>query len=604
MEKLFAELKQRQMFRIAAAYVVLAWLLLQVVNNVAPVLDTPPWVARSFLLLLVIGFPVTLFFAWMRELPADSATAPATAGRLDWTLIGVLGLVVALISYQQLGRSPVAAIQSPPGATQTSASPNSISIAVLPFENLSDDREQEFFSDGMTAEINGALARVPNLQIVARSSAFQFKGQNQDVRMVGQALGATHLIEGSVRKAGDRVRISAQLVRADSGLQMWSENYDRQLTDIFAIQEEIAQAIAGALRARLLPGQQLVSNRTNDLDSYEQYLRAKALVRARGSQAMEQAIDLLEQVTARAPDYAPAWALLGEAYALMPQYYTGPRSDSVEEVRTVANMYLPKAQAAGQRAIELDPKNAEGYLSLGLVPENRGNYVLAEDNYSKALALDPNNPDLLHFYSGMLVDVGRVKESLAMRQRLQVLEPFVPVFVVNTALLYWVNGQDDAALGLARGLTPGAGGGGGGRAIMARIYASQGRYAEAADAVLELPRERETYSPEKVEAIARALRNIANAPGARQTLPPRLGNLSFFHFYIGVPEQAFEFYEEQVQSNFRNVIAAAWHPSYAPLRKTQRFKTLVTNLGFTDYWRARGWPDLCRPVGAEDFVCD
>ena len=186
---------------------------------------------------------------------------------------------------------------------------------MLPFANLSGDTGQEFFSDGMTEEIMTALAKVLALRVVGRESAFQFKGQKTDMRAVGQALGANYLVEGSVRKAGDQVRITAQLVQADNGVSLWTDSYDRELKNIFATQSDIAQAIAGALRAPLglKEGQTLVSNRTADTDSYQDYLRARASVRRRGQPGgpLTEAVRLLEQVVARDPNYAPAWGLLG-----------------------------------------------------------------------------------------------------------------------------------------------------------------------------------------------------------------------------------------------------------------------------------------------------
>jgi TolB-like protein len=229
-------------------------------------------------------------------------------------LAGVLIVAIALISYQQVALTDArqAAVTEPAGsASQARAT----SIVVLPFANLSGDSTQEFFSDGMTEEITAALAKVPSLGVVARTSAFQFKGQNQDVRIVAQSLGASHLLEGSVRKDGNRVRISAQLIEGGSGTHLWSENYDRNLTDIFAIQEDIAQAIAAALHVPLglKQGERLVRDRTIDLASYDQYLRSKALYRAR---KLPEAIKLLEPVVARDPGFAHAWALLAQVYVV------------------------------------------------------------------------------------------------------------------------------------------------------------------------------------------------------------------------------------------------------------------------------------------------
>ena len=310
---------------------------------------------------------------------------------------------------------------------------------------MSGDARQEFFSDGMTEEITSALAKVPDLRVVARTSAYQFKAQNRDIQSIGQQLHASHFIEGSVRKAGDRVRITVQLIKADDGTHIWSEDYDRQLTDIFAIQEDIARAITTSLRMPLglKPGENLVNNRSIDPESYQQYLRAKALVRARGQKPLSDAAALLEQVVARDPNFAPAWAQLGLAYALTPLYDPAWDSGSVDEFRRVVDASLTRAEAAARRAIQLDTNLADGYLSLARALDPRGKYLLAEEFYSKALALDPNNPDALNLYSTLLAGVGRLKEALAMKQRLLSMDPFVPVYNAVSAWALWLNGRDD-----------------------------------------------------------------------------------------------------------------------------------------------------------------
>ena len=297
--------------------------------------------------------------------------------------------------------------------------------------NLSSDKEQEFFSDGMTEEITSALAKVPNLRVVARTSAFEFKGQNRDVQTIAQALHATHVIEGSVRKDGNQVRITAQLIKADDGTHLWTESYDRELKGVFAVQEEIAQAIAGALRVPLglQQGETLVSNRTNDVESYQQYLRARALYRAR---AIDQAIALLEPAVARDPNYAPAWALLAQVYAVSPAFNTNFWAGPIEEVRPKVQSSLDKADRAAREAIRLDPRHAGGYVALAYIQAARGNWVAGDDLFRQALALDSDDPDALHFYSMTLGALGRLKQALSLREQLRTLEPFVPVYNIFT----------------------------------------------------------------------------------------------------------------------------------------------------------------------------
>ncbi len=602
MANFFAELKRRNIYRVGALYGVVAWVLLQLIANVAPILELPPWVARAFLLLLVIGFPLAILLAWTRE-PEGDPTERAITGRLDWALMGALVVVIALVSYQQIApMSGITTATQMPGveaAREAAASPaGAISIAVLPFANLSGDASQEFFSDGMTEEITSALARVPDLRVVARTSAYQFRDQNRDIQTIGQQLRATHFIEGSVRKAGDRVRITAQLIKVEDGTHIWTENYDRELTDIFAIQEEIARAIATSLRMPLgvRSGENLVSSRKIDPESYQQYLRAKALVRLR-IRGVPQAIEILEPLVARNPDYAPAWASLGQAYGLTPLYLRA----SADEMHRAVEEFFPKADTAGQRAIQLDPNLADGYLSLARVQTGRGKWLLAEDNFSKAFALDPNNPDTLSSYSNMLANVGRFKEALALKQQLRALEPFVPTYNLDVAEVLWLNGQNDAAITILKEL-PLAGG----KVTLATIYAAMGRYSEAADVVLVTPPGGAyPVTPETVKEAARLLRTAPTVAASPQTLP-QLGSFGFVYLYVGAPNRAFESYEGWARAGHYNPpgIGLLWHSSYASARKTERFKAFVRAMGYVEYWRAKGWPEFCRPMGADDFVCD
>ena len=535
--------------------------------------------------------------------PASSSTPiafqKANRRSIGW-LAGGLGAAtaVALLLLTLFAPSPGPAPTGQP-ATVIAATPTSaVALAVLPFSNLSSDPEQEFFSDGLTDEITSALARIPDLGVVARTSAYQFKGQNRDLRAVGQSLGATHLIEGSVRKAGDQVRITAQLIQADNGLHIWTATYDRNLTDIFAIQEEIARAIAASLRMPLGVGQgeNLVSSRAIDPDSYQQYLRAKGLVslRARG---VPQAIEILEPLVARNSDYAPAWALLASAYGLTPNF---ARNRSLPEMRRVVADTQPKAEAAAQRAIALDPSLAEGHLALSRVYAARGNFLMADELRRKALALDPNHPDALQAHSNWLATAGRLKDALGYKQHLWSLEPLIPGYNIDLAEFFWVDGQTDRAIAILK-----EGSLGNAKIDLATIYASQGQYNEAAEVLLAMPAGPAQPPREALEQAASLLRTapvaVASPPGL-----PALGPLAFIYLHVGAPGRILEPYEGWGDTGYITDIGFPffWHPSYAAVRKLERFKAYVRKAGFVDYWRAKGWPDLCRPVGADDFVCD
>ncbi len=389
---------------------------------------------------------------------------------------------------------------------------------MLPFLNLSGDANQEFFSDGMTEEITSALAMVPDLKVVARTSAFQFKGEKNDMRAVGQALNATHLIEGSVRKDGNRVRISAQLIEAGSGTHLWSENYDRQLSDIFATQEEIARTVVGSLMAPLglAPGERLVSNRSIDPESYQQYLRARALYRAR---AITQAIALLEPTVARDPNYAPAWALLAQAYAVSPVFNGNIWAGPIEEVRHTVQSSLDKADMAAREAIRLDPRHAGGYVALAYIQTERKNWVAADDLFRQALALDSDDPEALNFYGLTLASLGRLKQALSMREQLRTLEPFVPIYNILHAAIMQLNGQNTAAIELLEGIPSGGAVNFLRNIYLARAYAAAGRYGDAADTLLAIPASTISLSRRSVEDAARLLRS-APAKVSAPTLCP------------------------------------------------------------------------------------
>ena len=311
------------------------------------------------------------------------------------------------------------------------------------------------------------------------------------------------------------MRITAQLIRADDGTHLWAENYDRELTDIFAIQEEIAQAIAASLRVPLglQQGETLVRSRTKDDASYEDYLRAKALVRARGGNGTHRGRQAAG--TGRRPRsrFCPR---LGASRARLRSHPELPPGVAERRDRTgapIVEASLPKAEAAAQRAIQLDPKNPDGYVALGLVQEARGKWLAAGDLFSRALALDPDNPDALHFYSYMLAGLGYVKQALPMRQRLQALEPFVPVFALDTARFMAATVKRTRPSRCSKLPSTTA-------AVLRLNLRRTGRYSEAADALLTIPAG--SYLPGTVEAAARLLRTAPAVTASPQTLP-RLG---------------------------------------------------------------------------------
>jgi TolB-like protein/Tfp pilus assembly protein PilF len=479
-----------------------------------------------------------------------------------------------------------------PAAAVPSREDRPIALAVLPFSNMSGDPSQEFFSDGMTEEITSALAKEQKWQVIARTSAFQFKGRNQDARTVGQTLGVSHLIEGSVRKSGDHVRISAQLIHAKDGVQLWSQTYHRQFTDIFAIQEDIAQAIAAALLGPLglVTTAQMVPNRTEDLESYQKYLVARGLYRARGA-GVAQAISILEPLVARDPGYAPAWALLARSHALAPLYNPVLYSGSVEDAQRLWQASVSKMESAARRAIQLDSRRADGYGALASIMTMKGSWIEAEDLFVRALGIDANDPETLHNHSVMLGLIGKSMAALALRERLQKMEPLVSVYNIYTAFFLWATGRKAEAIAMVEALPPASFGGFYRNVVLAEGYAAKGRYAEAAEALLLITGNQ--VSRQSVEEAVRLLR-IAPAKLDPASLPHLEGELGFVYAHVGAVERVMEFSERNLRIGWigSNANFPLWTQEHEALRKTERFKNYVRAAGMVDYWRARGWADV------------
>jgi TolB-like protein/Tfp pilus assembly protein PilF len=436
------ELKRRNVIKVAIAYVIVAWLLLQVADVVLPTFDSPVWVMQAFTFLLILSFPLALLFAWAFELtpegvkreknvdPAESI-AHITGRKLDFVIIAVLVLAVVTLVVDRYSALP----------TSVSQQVVEKSIAVLPFVNMSDDADNEYFSDGISEEILNSLAKVKDLKVAGRTSSFAFKGRNEDLRTIGEALGVSHILEGSVRKAGTKVRITAQLVQADDGYHLWSETYDRELTDIFAIQDEIATEILDQLKAQLLDNERqgLVSQRT-DSEVYDLYLLARQRLAGRTPQFIESAVELLDQAIAKDPAYAPAYAQRGiaEMFLADDSYGTIPRAE---------------AYAQGKRyvdtALELNPQLAEAWAGLGLYHINQPvEFEQASIALEKALSINPNLIDASNWLHIALQNSGEPRAALQLLVEMTQRDPlYLPGFT-NAVRIFNNFGEEGKAQAL------------------------------------------------------------------------------------------------------------------------------------------------------------
>ena len=462
---LIKELKRRNVFRVGIAYLVLSWLILQVVDVVAPMLELPDWAPRLFLLILAICLIPALIIAWVyeitpeglrkeSELDPDRSTTQQAVRKLDILTIALLLIVVVVIAADWLlsGRIREVSVQTS-GSEQTrqAQAQKNISIAVLPFVNMSADPDQEYFSDGISEELLNVLAQFPGLRVAARTSAFQFKGQSRDIAEIARQLRVNHVLEGSVRKAGNRLRITAQLIDAENGFHLWSESWDRELDDIFAIQDEISAAISDALEIKLaldsgespavLPSIPAAAS----AQAYEYYLKGRQLINGRNRRGIEHAVTALEGALELDERYAPGHAQLAIAYALLKKGAGSYGELGMDEV-------LVRSTPHVDRAFELDPDLAEAYGAKALLALTNADYPTAIENAKRALALNPSYVDALNWLYLSLVNSARWPEAVETMDHMMTVDPLSIVGQINYSYALARYGRFEEARAVADGL--------------------------------------------------------------------------------------------------------------------------------------------------------
>jgi adenylate cyclase len=396
MASIWGELKRRNVVRVAVAYAVVAWLLLQVADVVLGNIEAPTWVFQAILLLFVIGFPLALIFAWAFELTPDGiklekhvvrteSVTHLTGRKLDFAIIGLLAIAVLYLFTNNYILTDRTADSGRPAIDAGEKS-----IAVLAFVNMSADPDNEYFSDGISEELLNLLTKLPQLKVSSRTSSFAFKGKDIDIPSIARQLGVNTVLEGSVRRAGNRVRITAQLVDATTDSHLWSETYDREVEDIFAVQDEIAKNIVAALRIKLNPGEQhrLHTPRTDSIEAYEYYLRGRAYLRRQTREGFEFARDMFARAIEIDPGYALAYA--GLTYSVTALY----------RVHEPTEENLAVAEHASRKAVELAADLAEAHVARGLAHSLTNNYQEASREFDLSIQ---QNPMLFeaHFYYGI-----------------------------------------------------------------------------------------------------------------------------------------------------------------------------------------------------------
>ncbi len=597
MQTLLHELKRRRVFRVAGIYGVVAWVVGQVADVVFPALQLPDWTITFVVALLILGFPVAMFFAWVfdigpggieRTAPlAERAKGMPTVERAAYLFLLVIAMgVLGYLLYPRLD------------APDADRARNS--IAVLPFTNLSQDPANDYFSDGMSEELLNLLAKVPDLRVAARTSSFAFRNSNLDVREVARQLGVDTVLEGSVRRSGNTVRITAQLIDAENGYHLWSQTYDRELEDIFAVQDEISTQIVQALKVTLGAEEQAPviardAPPTANLEAYQAYLQARHQWKRRGLEAVTHAIELLEEALALDPEFARAYAALAAAYVVYPLYAGEARET-----------WYGKAADAAMQALARDPNLAEAHAVLAELDSSRGNWTDAEAGFFFATNLDPNDATAHQWYSLLLRRAGRLKKALEVAQLALELDPASPVINNNLAETYMTLGYDEQALRYWQ------------------AAADLGFDTDASVNIVELMAADRRGDTEGWLALLKQAPGNADVPdryfelmAAVRQDPSRWPELEalladgtlglpeegLFPLYVilGRPERALEIALRHADRQVLDV-GILWLPEAAALRRLPRFGELMETLGLVDYWKQYGWPDDCRPAGP-DIQC-
>ena len=441
----FAELKRRNVYKVAVAYGVVAWLLMQVASQIFPFFDIPNWVVRLVVLLLVVGFPVALIIAWAFEVTPEGIKRTEAADAAGQRSRGVAWIYVVLIGVALsvglffVGRY-TAGLATPRHGEAATAPPKK-SIAVLPLINESGDPKDEYFSDGLSEELIAALAQISGLKVIGRSSSFRFKDRKEAPKTIGEKLGVSTLLDGTVRKQGDRVRIVAALVNATDGIQLWTKTFDLELKDIFAIQQQIARAVAESLRVTLLgtDSTSAQASATDNAEAHNTYLQGHFYLLRRNVEDFRKAIDYYDQAIRFDPNYALAYAERAEALVFMGDL-TGQRPTA-----------YPKARSDAEKAVAIAPALAEARAALGWIR------CLAEWKFAEGLTelkrakeLSPANPTANDLLARIIVYLGRFDEAERQAWQAVELDPLSTVTHGNLARVLFYAGKLDEADAVAR----------------------------------------------------------------------------------------------------------------------------------------------------------
>lgn len=603
----FGELKRRNVIRVAIGYSIVAWLVAQVAELALDSFGSPDWVMKTLLLLLAIGLPIAIVFAWAfemtpegvkREKDVDRSTSitEQTGRKINVIIISVLVIALgfSVITHRWTGSdgTDTAAVTVP---AQNAASSDQ-SIAVLPFVNMSEDEDNEYFSDGISEELLNVLVRVEGLRVASRTSSFAFKGKDASIPLIAESLGVAHILEGSVRKAGDTVRVTAQLIDARTDKHLWSETYDRKLEDIFAIQDEISAHIVAALKIALGTEEQAVlssaATPTDNLDAYENYLRGRYLWQRRGAENIGKAIALFQKATEQDATFARAWSSLAGAHITMPTYSNEPSDD-----------HYPRALEYAEKALSIDPSIAEAHAVLGELARTERHWSDAEVHYRHAIANEPKNSTSYLWYAEHLQCTGRIGAALQTALIAYRLDPLHQGTNQVLGEIYESHGDFLNAEKYSRNAVDAGHLGG-----MIEVTGMR-MLDDDFEAALSLSAKTDIAFGQGGDLFVRrtkAYQDSAFRKSYFETLeadPENIVPIFFLRDYanLGRVDDAFSIASDP-GAFIGNSRFTLWRHDMSRFRQDPRFTELVVAAGYVDYWNEYGWPPACEQTDGK-IVC-
>jgi len=641
-----AELKRRNVFRAAAAYVAVAWLTIQVAETTFPAFDFGDRALRLLILALAVGFVPAVALAWAfeltpeglkreRDLDRDGPLSRRTNRLLDRVIVLLLALGLTYFAVDKFFLSPAREQARVEQAVQQGRSEalaealSEKSIVVLPFANLSSDAEQTYFSDGVTEEILNLLTDVDGLRVISRTSAFSFKGTQASLPEIAQKLGVGYVVEGSVRTAGDRVRVTAQLIDVAADQQLWSETYERQLVDVFDIQTDVAGQVARVLKIALGAEELTSIGRapTSNLEAWQRFLKARYLLRNRTTVGdLQEALALVDAAIQLDPAFARAHSLRAMILLLRP-VWEGANSDfemqraggaTAAEIERL-EVDWSEAMRETEIALQLDPRLGEPHAVRALHAQARNRYAEASRSFRWALGRAPSNPDIRNWYGSFLLETGHVQAALAEKVRAAELDPLSPIIAWQLAYTGLAIGRTELMMDFSAKARANGWQGWQAWAVEGGAALLQRDMEEAERRFIRALPEREpqirmsfdVLRKRRIDAAARAMLDTLEPYG-----PPGIGRYAVEALSGNVDAALATILGTIDPASLRGADGSGgpprpaagnrpgsvlrgdwWFHSTPAVRRDPRFVELMHRVGLVDFWRQRGWPDLCRPVG-------